>query len=190
MDESEKIVYKVVRSRRKTFAVQVTEDGSVIVKAPLLSSDLQVRRLVEKKENWIRRTRARILRNMSIAAKMGGKLSCEELRDLRAGARMLIPGRVEYYANIIGVRYGKVTIRAQKSRWGSCSCLGNLSFNCLLMLAPPEALDSVVVHELCHIKQMNHSPRFYDEVRKAFPEYDRWQRWLKNNGPVLMARLP
>ena len=57
------------------------------------------------------------------------------------------------------------------------------------MLAPPEALDSVVVHELCHIKQMNHSPRFYDEVRKAFPEYDRWQRWLKNNGSALMARL-
>ena len=67
MDESEKIVYKVVRSRRKTFAVQVTEDGSVIVKAPFLSTDLQARRIVEKKENWIRRTRARILRNRSIA---------------------------------------------------------------------------------------------------------------------------
>lgn len=190
MDESEKIVYRIVRSRRKTFAVQVMDDGSVVVKAPLLSTDVQARRIVEKKANWIRRTRARILRNRSIAEKMGGKLSRDELGELRTGARKLIPERVEHYAEIIGVRYGKVTIRAQKSRWGSCSCCGNLSFNCLLMLAPPEVLDSVVVHELCHLKQMNHSPRFYDEVRKAFPEYDRWNRWLKNNGPALMARLP
>ena len=190
MDGSEKIVYKVVRSRRNTFAVQVTDDGSVIVKAPLLSLDSQARRIVENKSNWIRRTRARILRNRSIAEKMGGKLSAEELGKLKSGARMLISERVEHYSRIIGVRYGKVTIRAQKSRWGSCSRLGNLNFNCLLMLAPPEVLDSVVVHELCHIKQMNHSPRFYDEVHKAFPEYDKWYTWLKNNGPVLMARLP
>ena len=190
MDESEKIEYKIIRSRRKTFAVQVMEDGSVIVKAPLLSADIQARRLVEKKAKWIRRTRARIHRNRSIAEKMGGKLSSEELGELRSGARKLIPERVEHYAHIIGVRYGKVTIRAQKSRWGSCSCRGNLSFNCLLMLAPPEVLDSVVVHELCHIKQMNHSPRFYDEVRKAFPEYDRWNGWLRSNGSALMARLP
>ena len=76
------------------------------------------------------------------------------------------------------------------TRWGSCSSKGNLNFNCLLLLAPPEVLDSVVVHELCHRKEMNHSPAFWREVYRVFPKYDEADRWLKENGPVLTARLP
>ncbi|MBR0136778.1 MAG: M48 family metallopeptidase, partial [Clostridia bacterium] len=66
---------------------------------------------------------------------------------------------------------------------------GNLNFNCLLMLTPPEIIDSVVVHELCHLKHMNHSPRFYAEVRRVFPDYDRQSKWLKQNGPAIMLRM-
>ena len=95
-----------------------------------------------------------------------------------------------YYAPQIGVDYGRITIRCQRTRWGSCSAKGNLNFNCLLMLAPPEVLDSVVVHELCHRREMNHSPRFYALVLRVFPDYHRWDRWLKDNGPALMARIP
>ena len=84
---------------------------------------------------------------------------------------------------------GRVTIRNQKSKWGSCSSKGNLNFNCLLMLTPPEVLDSVVVHELCHLKEMNHSPRFYAEVRRVFPDYDKWDRWLKEHGAAIMRRM-
>ena len=65
----------------------------------------------------------------------------------------------------------------------------NLNFNCLLMLAPPEVIDSVVVHELCHRKEMNHSPRFYAEVYRVFPEYDKWNKWLKENGGSLLSRM-
>ena len=100
----------------------------------------------------------------------------------------MIPQRAAYYAQRIGVSYGKITIRCQKTRWGSCSSKGNLSFNCLLMLTPPEVLDSVVVHELCHRKFMNHSQQFYQEVLKAYPEYRKWNRWLKKNGVVLLRR--
>ena len=89
------------------------------------------------------------------------RLTAEELRALSDKAREVIAARVAYYAPRIGVTYGKITIRRQRTRWGSCSSRGGLSFNCLLMLAPPEALDSVVVHELCHRKEMNHSDRFY-----------------------------
>ena len=80
-------------------------------------------------------------------------------------------------------------IRRQRSRWGSCSSKGNLNFNCLLLLAPPEVFDSVVVHELCHRREMNHSERFYAEVLHVFPEYWQWNRWLKENGKLLMARM-
>ena len=89
----------------------------------------------------------------------------------------------------MGVDYGQITIRSQKTRWGSCSSKGNLNFNCLLLLAPPEVLDYVVVHELCHRKEMNHSPRFWAEVARVMPDYKVRRKWLKDNGNGLMQLL-
>lgn len=74
-------------------------------------------------------------------------------------------------------------------KWGSCSSKGNLNFNCLLMLTPQKVIDSVVVHELCHRKEMNHSDKFYAEVLRVFPEYWTWDKWLKDNGDMLMKRM-
>ena len=114
----------------------------------------------------------------------------EELQVLAEKAVRVIPERVRYYAPIIGVDYGRITIRSQKTRWGSCSSKGNLNFNCLLMLTPLEVIDSVVVHELCHRKYMNHSKDFYAEVERVFPDYQKWNKWLKENGLSLIKRLP
>ena len=86
------------------------------------------------------------------------------MKALADQAVKTIPERVRYYAPLIGVTYGKITIRNQRTRWGSCSSKGNLNFNCLLMLAPPEALDSVVVYELCHRKEMNHSKMKWNQL--------------------------
>ena len=86
---------------------------------------------------------------------------------------------------MLGVTYGRITIRNQRSKWGSCSSKGNLNFNCLLMLTPPEVIDS----ELCHRKEMNHSERFYAEVLRIFPDYYKWNKWLKENGGAIIARM-
>ena len=102
-------------------------------------------------------------------------------------ALKVIPERVEYFAKVIGVTYGKITIRNQKTRWGSCSSKGNLNFNCLLMLAPSEVLDYVVVHELCHRKQMNHSKAFWLEVEKVLPIYKEVRKWLKEEGSQMIT---
>ena len=99
----------------------------------------------------------------------------------------MIPERVEYFAKVIGVTYGKITVRNQKTRWGSCSSKGNLNFNCLLMLAPPEVLDYVVVHELCHRKQMNHSKAFWLEVEKVLLNYKEVRKWLKEEGSQMIT---
>ena len=101
---------------------------------------------------------------------------------------MIMP-LVEEYADLMGVTYGTVSIRAQKTRWGSCSSKGNLNFNCLLMLTPDEVIDSVVVHELCHRKHMDHSKEFYDEVLRVFPDYRKWDKYLKDNGRKLLERI-
>ncbi|WP_287884417.1 M48 metallopeptidase family protein [Agathobacter sp.] len=95
---------------------------------------------------------------------------------------------MEYFAKLIGVNYGRITIRNQKTRWGSCSSRGNLNFNCLLMLTTPEAIDYVVVHELCHRKQMNHSKAFWSEVEKILPDYKTQVKWLREEGYQIMRR--
>lgn len=115
-------------------------------------------------------------------------MTSDEIRRLAEKALIYIPERVRYYAPLVGVTYGRITIRNQRTRWGSCSSKGNLNFNCLLMLAPTKVIDSVVVHELCHLKEMNHSKRFYDEVLRVFPEYYMCHKWLKENGARIMAK--
>lgn len=100
-------------------------------------------------------------------------------------ALVRIRERLNAYAPRIGVEFGRVTVRDQRSRWGSCSARRNLNFNWKLIMAPPEALDYVVIHELCHLIEFNHSPRFWALVREQMPEYEAWKKWLKAHGAEL-----
>ena len=180
--------YRIIRSARRTLALEI-RNGEVLVRAPRLASRAVIDAFVSSHGEWLR-AHLQKARERQQAAGAAEKLTGDELRALAEKAREVIPERARHYAPLIGVSFGRVTIRSQRTKWGSCSSKGNLNFNCLLMLAPPEVLDSVVVHELCHLKEMNHSPRFYAEVLRVFPEYRRHYAWLKENGEALMARLP
>ena len=142
----------------------------MIVRAPRRATEWDILLLLDRHRGWIEKHLAEA---QAREREMGDieKLTTEEIRELAEKAAKYIPGRVRYYAPMIGVTYGRITIRKMKTLWGSCSGNGNLSFNCLLMLAPKEVIDSVVVHELCHRKEMNHSKKFYEEVVRVFPEY-------------------
>ena len=100
---------------------------------------------------------------------------------LSARALERIRERVDHYAPLIGVRPGRITIREQKTRWGSCSSRGNLNFNWKLIMASPQVLDYVVIHELCHLHEFNHSPRFWALVQHQMPDYIAWKKWLDNH---------
>ena len=113
----------------------------------------------------------------------------EQIKELYQKAKDIIPKKVHFYASKMGVTYGRITIRCQRTRWGSCSSKGNLNFNCLLALVPPEVLDYVVVHELCHRKELNHSARFWNEVERILPDYKTRRSWLKERGSGLIARI-
>ena len=97
--------------------------------------------------------------------------------------------KVKHYAGLMNVQYGRITIRNQKTRWGSCSSKGNLNFNCLLMLAPDEVVDYVVIHELCHLIEMNHSKAFWKQVEQMMPDYKKHRKWLKDHGNEIMERM-
>ena len=178
---------KVIRSGRKTLALEITEDG-LVVRAPLRVSDAEIKSFILQHKSWIEKH----LKKAEERQKAGENivpLTYEEIKALADEALKVIPERVRYYAPKVGVTYGRITIRNQRTKWGSCSSKGNLNFNCLLMLAPPEVLDSVVVHELCHLKEMNHSDRFYAEVLRVYPDYPKWNKWLKENGGLLMKKI-
>ena len=178
----------VIRSNRKTVAIQVNSDLSVTVRAPRSASEKDIEEILKKKEAWISKHIEKIKKTKErLEAGPTEKLTREKVIALAEEALKVIPARVEYFARVIGVTYGKITIRNQKTRWGSCSSKGNLNFNCLLMLAPPEVLDYVVVHELCHRKQMNHSKAFWSEVEKVLPDYKEARKWPKEEGSQMIT---
>lgn len=179
--------YKVIRSARRTAAIQI-KNGDIIVRAPWTMTDAEISHMVNDHITWIEKhlEQERSQKENTPDAKL---LTMDEIHALADQALKVIPERVRHYAPLVGVSYGRITIRNQRSKWGSCSVNGNLNFNCLLMLAPPEVVDAIVVHELCHRKEMNHSERFYAEVRRVYPEYDKWNRWLKEHGGELMHRM-
>ena len=181
----EKISYQIIRSQRKTMSLEIKPDGQIIVRAPLRLSQVRIRRFVEQKQEWILKNLEKIQKREVQRETVPG-LSKEERTRLQQEACRKIPERTAYFAEKIGVSYGRITLRQQKTRWGSCSANGNLNFNWLLILAPPEVLDYVVVHELCHRRQMNHSQAFWNEVSAVLPGYKEQKKWLKDNGWKLM----
>lgn len=188
------ITYHLIRSkRRRTLSLELSDKKGLIVRAPMRVSQTEIDRFVNEHRDWIVRNIDKLNRHREELAKKAPdslpRLSMQEIRELAEKGSHIIPQRVRFYADRIGVTYGRITIRNQRSRWGSCSSKGNLNFNCLLMLTPPEVLDSVIVHELCHRKHMNHSQAFYDEIYRVFPDYDRWDKWLKKHGEEIMRRM-
>ena len=179
---------EVVYSNRKSVAIQIKPDGTVVLRAPYGVPKRELNRILEEKRSWIE-VHLQEIKEREAAQKALPKFSMQEINELANKALAYIPERVKYYAPIVGVNYTRITIRNQKTRWGSCSSKGGLNFNCLLMLTPPEVVDYVVVHELCHRKEMNHSKAFWDEVEKVLPDYKSAKRWLRENGGELISRM-
>ncbi len=179
--------FEVIHSNRKTLGAEI-KGNKLIIRAPLQATNEDINRFMLQNKKWFE---THLIKAQAWEKAKGEihKLTQDEIVALANRALDIIPERVAYYAPLVGVTYCKITIRRQKSRWGSCSSKGNLNFNCLLMLTPPEVIDSVVVHELCHRKEMNHSDRFYAEVLRVFPTYWEQDKWLKENGDILMTML-
>ena len=178
---------RIIRSNRRSLGLEVNTEG-LIVRAPIIATDAEINSFVSEHKAWIEKSLKKVAEKQKTLENLE-PLTMEDIRVLADKALKVIPERVRYYAPKVGVTYGRITIRNQRSRWGSCSSKGNLNFNCLLMLTPPEVIDSVVVHELCHRREMNHSDRFYAEVLRVFPDYWKWDKWLKENGSTLMKRM-
>lgn len=175
-DEEEDIPVAIVYSKRKTLGLQVKSDGTVFARVPNRVSDATIRLFIEKHTSWILQKRNMWSSKQSEpTTKLPEVVTAAGKRQIR----QLVAQRVAYYAGIMGIAYGRICMRNQKTRWGSCSSDGNLNFNCRLLFVPTDLVDYVVVHELAHRRHMNHSEAFWKEVEKYMPDYKERRKRLK-----------
>lgn len=176
----------MIRSSRKTVGINIKPGGEIIIRAPRFLPERVILSYVYERSDWIvsawKKQKDRIPYSQE-PKKDAATMALE--KRYREAAKEYIPKRVEYYHALTGGEYQKITIRDQKTRWGSCSSSGTLSFNYRLMLAPPRVLDYVVVHELCHLTHMNHSAAFWEMVASILPDYKEHRKWLKEHGDSL-----
>jgi predicted metal-dependent hydrolase len=216
--------YTVIRSRRKTIAVEITKEGGVLVRAPLKLARREVFAFVHQNSNWISRklAQSRVLQEERTPRRFlegesfpflgeqhrlryvagGGYLRRENGEFLlgsdlssraegmfhtwyRARAREIFEDRVAQLALRMGLACRSVRITDAKERWGSCSTAGNLNFAWRLVMAPPGVIDYVIVHELTHLVEMNHSRQFWERLGRILPDYRHRRRWLKENEHLL-----
>lgn len=215
-------INKLVRSKRKTLALIVETDGTLTVRAPLRMKEVDIRRFIEAKQDWISRKQAktrdeavvprqymegetfwymgrevplRIISTGKPALVMDGSFKLAKSAQSKAEsvfitwyrkqARKVLTERVEFFARKHDFKFGKIRISSARTRWGSCSSKDTLSFTWRLVMAPLDVIDYVVVHELCHLKEMNHSKVFWAQVEAILPDYKRRRKWLKDNGARL-----
>lgn len=185
------ITVAAVREHRpRNVAIGATEDGRPLLAIPAEMTVPQLREFIRNHKRAILNQRDRVMEGRRVRREAEGKqLTMDDIRRLGNELQQDIAPRLIRYSRVIGTDFHRVTIRNQRTRWGSCSAKGNLNFNCLLMLAPEKCRDYVVVHELCHRKHMDHSPAFWAEVEKAMPDYRVWRDWLKEHGGEIMARM-
>ena len=181
---------KVRFSKRKSLGIEITGEGDIIVRAPGYISKRAVEAFIVEKREWVLRNREKVLakransRLNSFTPLEEQKIAVLKKRFLNA-AKIYFPKRCEELVRRTGGHYEKITVRNQKTRWGSCSQTGTLSFNYRLMMAPPEVIDYVIVHELCHLTHMNHSKAFWNKVAGILPDYAERKQWLKVHGHEL-----
>lgn len=188
--QHEKITYYLIYSSRRSLSIEI-HNGELFVRSPYAFPLKKIELFLIQKQNWIlqklqdSRHKKMQLENQKANCLFSDaqKKSLEErYREL---ARDYITQRVNYYIAQTGDYYNNLAIRSQKTRWGSCSSKKTLSFNWRLILAPPIILDYVVVHEICHLKYMNHSHLFWDRVFAIMPDYKTRRKWLKDHGTEL-----
>lgn len=162
------------RARRVTITIR--RDGSVFVTKPRRVSEGAVRDFIEKNEAWIDRARAKYA---GLPKTSRIESSLQEYKRYRRAARELLARRVEYFSRLYGVRVRGITIRNQRSRWGSCSHSGTVSLNYRILFLQEKLADYVIVHEVCHLREMNHSKHFWSLVAQAVPEHRTLRKELR-----------
>jgi len=169
--------YELIRTKRKTLALYVRQDGRLEVRAPLRTSKAYIDSFVSQKQDWIENTRNKL------SARHSNKKTIELTRQdelrYKNQAKGYFLQKCRHFAEQMGLNHGSVKVNSARTRWGSCNRNGDINFTYRLLFAPEELIDYVVVHELAHTKEMNHSERFWRIVEQTMPDYKARRKKLK-----------
>ena len=171
---------KLIRSPRRTLGLEINDETSLLVRAPIRMHERDINKFIEEKRFWILKQQTKLRERR--------KISFPVIPVSKAAAFAIVRQRVEHYAGIFNIKYGRVRITRARKRWGSCGKDGSLNFSITLAGAPPEVIDYVVVHELTHILVKDHSRKFWDKVRVFYPAYRECRKWLRENGHILAGQ--
>ena len=170
--------YKLVRSKRKTLALYVRQDGSLEVRAPIKVSNAYIEDFIRMKQDWIITTQSKLHERQ--AAKQTVRITSEEATRYKRQAKEYLQQKCRYYSEKMGLTPAAVKINSARTRWGSCNKNGEINFTFRLILAPEELIDYVVVHELAHLQEMNHSSAFWSVVGRTMPDYKERRKKLRD----------
>jgi predicted metal-dependent hydrolase len=171
-----KMKYKLVRTWRKTLALHI-KNGELIVRAPKLLPKYMINAFVKKNQNWIEKKQSEV--------PIKSELSEEKIIILKRKAKKYIPERAQLLAEKFSKQVNKIKITSAKNRWGSCTSKKNINFSYRLIQAEKQAIDYVIIHELAHLKYMNHSKHFWKHVEEMMPDYKKRDQWFKKEGKEL-----
>ena len=166
--------YKVIYSKRKTISISII-DCAPVIKAPIGTDPERIRSVAEKYQGWVIKHVAEQKRKID----MFKDLTDDDVKRLKKEAKAYFNEKTSYFAKIMGIDYGRITVTSAQKRFGSCSSAGNISFSYRLMMYPEAAREYVIVHELAHRKEMNHSKQFYAIIASVLPDYKYRKRLLK-----------
>lgn len=171
--------YTLKRSRRaKYMRLRVHPGGAVVLIVPIGSSHGAIQEFLHRQTEWLKRAVARMMEYRSLP--VSGR---RDYLKYREQARAFLHERAAHWNTFCNVRVGRIAIKNTRRTWGSCSRKGNLNFSYTLLFLPRELADYVVVHELCHVREPNHSPAFWAEVAKALPDFTRRRKELRKYLP-------
>jgi hypothetical protein len=168
--QNKKVDYLVKKSKRaKRLRLAIYCDGSFVVTAPNGLDTIKIENYILQKAEWVLE-KLRIMKKRSHNP-VFTKRSDKEYLELRDGALMMAQKKVDRFNKVYGFKFNQIAIKNQKTRWGSCSKKGNLNYNYKIALLPEKSADYIIVHELCHLKEFNHSRKFWNLVERALPDY-------------------
>ncbi|MFA5839825.1 MAG: SprT family zinc-dependent metalloprotease [Candidatus Margulisiibacteriota bacterium] len=171
----------LLRSHRRTLALQIAHDGGLVIRAPHRLPEDVIRQFVQKKMAWIVKKQQIARQRINLNSRQTD-LNATEIKEYKQRALAVISDRSQYFAEIMGVNYKRLSITSAQQRWGSCTQQGHVNFSWRLVLQPLSIIDYVVVHELAHLRHLNHSKKFWELVSTILPDYKQRRAWLKQNG--------
>jgi len=169
--------HKITYSRRKTVGLIIRHDGTFEVKAPLRTPITVIQTFIHSKQRWVENHQQKAFQRNALKP----VYSVEQIKEYKNKARATLSNKVAYWAEKMGAPYGTIRIKNTSTRWGSCSSKNNLNFHWKLVLFPVEILEYVVIHELAHVFEKNHSSRFWNIVQRYYPQYLAARTWLKTD---------